>query len=228
MIITGTVNGDTSGSVTTTTPAAAAAGKDLYFYGTFDNVGGTVTGPTGASVVIAVGGGGGIDSGLWKIALAGAPAANYTVSTTAGGDVSLTIFCVDGEGGTFVSDTVVARTSGDSTTALSDTLTNPAADVVAGLLGFAFDTDATISTPPSGMTGIGLAPNITASEAIGYYEVGFTTGTKSLVWSTSEEWGVEGVVVRWTAPAGGVGGPLVRGKLAHQGLLLGGRLVCPT
>lgn len=203
MIVTSTQASGAAGTATATTPAAAAIGKRLNFYANFDNIGGTITGPAGASVLVAVGAGtGGSEHGSWYLDLVGAPAANYTVSTSAGGDVGLVITCTDGEGGDFVSDTPVAITSGDSNTATTGTFTNPAADVVVGIAAFVLDVDGTIATPPAGMT-LQQFVDMGGSALAVYSHVGFTTGTKVVVWSTSEEWLTSGVVTRYTAPVSG-------------------------
>lgn len=203
MLVTGTGNSQASAqSVTTTTPAAAAAGKHLYFFWQTDSGGAqTVTPPSGASELLAPAG---ADArmAIWKLALTGAPDANYTVTTDAiAANIALNIVCVDFEGGAFVSDTVVARTFATSATSTSSTATN-AGDVSALLMMFANDDNFAITTPPATMTLLNHT-DMSASELATYYEIGFTTGTRALVWSGVGDVQCGGVVVRSTAaPAG--------------------------
>lgn len=208
MILTSTKNSnDSAQTITVTTPAAAAAGKDLYLFFACDNAGGTITPPTGVTSTPVSPVGGNVTVACWKVALAGAPASDYTASTTAAaGNIGMVIVCVDGEGGTFVSDTVVTRTTGTGTTATTGTATN-AGDVSTLLAAFDFDVNATIATPPTDMTQQQFV-DMNASELAVYSQVGFSTGTKALVWSTSEDWSCYGVVARWTAPPGGLDIPI--------------------
>lgn len=215
MILTSESASGAAGSATCAPPAGSQAGDRLYFFATFDNIGGTVTLPSGVTPLIATGGGGGIDDWTGVLLLAGSPAADYTVSTTAGGDVSLTIVRANLEGGAFVSDTVVTRATGDSNTSTSGTATN-AGDESTLLLFSAFDVPATVVTPPSGMDLLAYE-GMASSAAVAYGETGFTTGTKSVVWSTSEEWGISGVVIR-VVPA--VAGPTITTQPAAQTVIL--------
>lgn len=204
MIVTGTGNSQASAqSVTTTTPAAAAAGKRLYFFWQSDSGGAqTVTPPTGASELIAPVGGD-ARMAVWYLDLVGAPAANYTVSTDAvAANIALNIVCVDMEGGSFVSDTVVARTFASTTTTSTSTSATNAGDVSVLLLMFGNDDNASILTPPSGMTLLNHT-DMASSELATYYEIGFTTGTRQLIWGATGDVQCGGVVVRTTAaPAG--------------------------
>jgi hypothetical protein len=217
MIITSTKNSnDSAQTITVTTPAAAAAGKDLYLFFCCDNSGGTITPPTGVTSTPVSPVGGNATVACWKIALAGAADADYTASTTAAaGNIGMAIVCVDGEGGSFVSDTVVTRATGTGTTATSGTATN-AGDVSTLLAAFDFDANATISTPPATMT-LQQHVDMNSSELAVYSEVGFSTGTRALVWSTTEDWSVYGIVARWTAAPGGLAIPIAAHNYAQNG-----------
>jgi hypothetical protein len=219
MLITSTKNSSNSATeITTDTPAAAAAGKDLYLFVVADSTTGTIDTPAATTSTILAVVGGNAQVACFKIALAAAPAASYTITTSGGkpaANLALIIVCVDGEGGDFVSDTLVARTTGTGTTATTNTATN-AGDVSALLAAFDSDDPASITTAPDGMTQQQYA-DMDSSELVVYSEIDFGTGTQALVWSTSVDWSCYGIVARWTAAPGGLALPIAAHNYAQNG-----------